>query len=572
MLNFPTLIVGLYVFIFVLGVLILIKAFPSRQRVEVRWLLLFTATIAIISFCSLNVYVQDVLANKALFSRLRLLGFSIAGQAWFFFIFHTYGRRRFFHQWWVIAASFAPAAVTWTLLLVPGWQDLVTLNYETFPWRGVALVTFENGPWWKFHMIWCHLFMWLGVFYTLYLIPKLNRAKRNQLILLSLGGFVAVGVDLLAVTSFPSLRWAMLSGGTTVLTEIAILYSIMKHGLLDLSLIAKDHIFQKIPDPVLILDEKNRLSDFNGSAERFFRLTPSHKRRAFDEIAGLKGMDPLRLPSEARLSSEGLEPRSFQLIIEPLDPEAPFGDRVVLFRDISAQKTMERSLNDNLEFKARLLAMIAHDFSGVMESQTALSSALERQSGGDTKSLAQNLVHSTSTSKDFLTNVLLWAKSQENKFQPQVQPLELNMLIQDVLHELESTLRLHDLEAVVRSERDPILMKGDDVMLESVVRNLLKNAIRASKPGQTIDILIREKQLDQVQVTIQDKGVGMSPKQLESLQRSSADLFVSDPETRPLGFGIGLAIARRFVELHRGSLAFESEQGRGTSVTLTLPI
>lgn len=572
MFSIPTLMVGLYILICILGVLVLIKAFPSRKRIEIKWLLLFTIIICFISFCSLNVYVQDVLQNKIFFSRIRFLGFSLIGQAWFFFLFHTYGKRNFFHHPWAAAVSCAPAVVTWALVLVPGWHEYFSHSYQPFPWHEVTLVTFEKGPWWRFHLVWSHIFVWLGVFYTLFLIPRVDRVKRNQLIMLSFGGFVAITVDLVGITLFKEFHWAMLSSGTTFITAGAILYSITKHGLLELTLIAKDHIFRKIPDPVLILDEKSRLLDFNSAAGDLLKLTPKDQLRPMNEIQHLETINLIDLPQELSLFREDTGHRHFQVMMEALDSETPHRGKILLFREITAQKTMEQKLSNNLEFKARLLSMIAHDFSGVIESQTYLSSVLERGAIGEMKNQAKSLVDSTFASKDFLANVLLWAKSQENKFQPQVQPFEMNVLIKEAINNLESTWRLQDVEVILHSEKDPLLIKGDDVMIESVIRNLLKNAIRASVPGQKIEIFVKMNGTNEIKVLVKDEGVGMSPKYLAAIQKNSREPFSSDPDTRPSGFGVGLAIARRFVDLHNGSLQFQSEEGKGTLVTLTLPV
>ena len=111
-------------------------------------------------------------------------------------------------------------------------------------------------------------------------------------------------------------------------------------------------------------------------------------------------------------------------------------------------------------------------------------------------------------------------------------------------------------------------------MIESVIRNILTNAIRASSPGQTIDIALEQiKKADgtnEVLVRVKDSGVGMSPRQLDSI-RSPSDKIFEDSDLRSNGFGLGLTIAKRFVDLHAGQLDFVSEEGRGTSVTLTLP-
>lgn len=562
--------VGLYILIFILGVLVLIKAFPSRKRIEIRWLLMFTAIICFISFCSLNVYVQDTMQNKILFSRIRFLGFSLIGQTWFFFLFHTYGKRNFFHKPWIALVSLAPAIITWTVILVPQLNEFFTYNYQPFPWHDVSLVTFEKGPWFTVHLLWSHMFVWLGVFYTIYLIPRVGNVKRKQVVMLSIGGFVAIFVDLIGLTIFKEFHWAMLSSGTTFITEGAILYSISKHGLLDLSLLAKDQVFHGIPDPVLVLDMNRRLVDCNDSAKILLGLTTDDSYSSLDKLEVLDGLDFDKKTQEWKFWDKNIGRRYFQVTKEPLQSNNSLNGKILLFREITMQKEVEEKLSNHLEFKARLLSMIAHDFSGVIETQAYLSSAIEKGSSGVFKTHAKSLINSQFASRDFLSNILIWAKSQENQFKPQIRPFEVNVLIKEGINHLESVWKVQDIEIIIHSEKDPLIINGDDVMIESVVRNLLTNAIRASKGGQKIDIYVKENLLREVKILVKDYGIGMTQKQLEAVQISSEELFSCDPDTRR-GFGLGLAITRRFVDLHKGRLEFISQEGNGSLVTLTLP-
>lgn len=245
--------------------------------------------------------------------------------------------------------------------------------------------------------------------------------------------------------------------------------------------------------------------------------------------------------------------------------------RIFLFREITALKIAEEKLSHNLEFKARLLSMIAHDFSGVLKAQSFLASSLEQEASMDQKSKATTLVDSTFASKDFMANVLIWARTQENRFEPLIRPFELNTLINDVVHALEGVWKIRDLQLIVTTNRNPVLMSGDSVMIESVVRNLLANAVQASSIGQTIEIHIQDTRVGHVKILIRDHGIGMSSKQLKVIQTSSDYAFVMDEEMRPNGFGIGLAIAKRFTEIHKGQIEFSTTEGEGTLVALTLP-
>lgn len=115
----------------------------------------------------------------------------------------------------------------------------------------------------------------------------------------------------------------------------------------------------------------------------------------------------------------------------------------------------------------------------------------------------------------------------------------------------------------------PVVVRGDPVMLQQVLVNLLRNAIdalREDRPAEPRIELALQCEGGEAQARITDNGVGLSA---EAEQR----LFVPFSSTKPNGMGIGLAICRSFVELHQGRLWFSrGAAGRGCSFHLGLPL
>ncbi len=570
MLNIPTLVVSLYICIFIFGALLFGKAFSSRNRVEIRWLLVFIGVVCLISFCSLNVFIQDDLSQKAFFSRLRYLGFSIMGQTWFAFLLYTYGRsRKLLFNKVLNVIVLIPAMVTWALILVPAWNDLLTTDYELFLWEGTRLVKWSAGPWFTFHIGATYLVVLIGVVRSLFELRTAESWKKKQILFLAVGGVGSVSLDFFLVVNDSPLRWVMLPGAMYVVLEGLILYSILKHGLLDLLVIAKDQVFHQMPAPLIILDQNRRILEFNDSAARIFQLASTTLNRFFYDEKKLSALDLKKTSQEFQFFDQNWGMRFFQVVEEPIKSHGIIAGKILLFHEITAQKKMEQNLSNNLEFKARLLSMIAHDFSGVLQAQSQLSSTLEKYVGPELKKQAIALAESTFSSQDFMTNVLQWARTQETKFQPVLRPYVMNVLLKEVVNNLESVWKSRDLRIAIEMEDENLILNGDCMMIESVIRNILTNAIRASVPGQKIEIQVTKKN-EAIQIVVKDEGVGISAKHLETIRRSTTAGF-ADADIRPQGFGLGLAIAQRFIDLHDGLLEFDSKEGVGTSVMVTLP-
>ncbi len=111
---------------------------------------------------------------------------------------------------------------------------------------------------------------------------------------------------------------------------------------------------------------------------------------------------------------------------------------------------------------------------------------------------------------------------------------------------------------------EPLLCKVDADMLKQVVLNLFINAQQAMDGGG--ELMIRtSKQKENAVIQISDTGSGISPDKLP-------DIFKPYYSSRPSGSGLGLATAKRIVEAHSGTITVDSEPGKGTSFTISLPL
>ena len=109
----------------------------------------------------------------------------------------------------------------------------------------------------------------------------------------------------------------------------------------------------------------------------------------------------------------------------------------------------------------------------------------------------------------------------------------------------------------------PLVIEGDRFALGRVFRNLITNAIQATEPGGRVTIAT-SRAGDRVEVIVTDTGSGIPAERLSAI----FDDFVT---TKRRGLGLGLAISKRIVEQLDGTIAVDSEVGRGTSFTLRFP-
>src|SRR5262249_52961975 len=114
------------------------------------------------------------------------------------------------------------------------------------------------------------------------------------------------------------------------------------------------------------------------------------------------------------------------------------------------------------------------------------------------------------------------------------------------------------------------VIQADERKVKQVIFNLLSNAVKFTPDRGRVDVVARELP-DCVQISVRDTGIGIAPEDqlrlFEEFQQAG-----SAAGRAPEGTGLGLALARKFVELHGGELWVESQVGVGSTFTFSLPI
>jgi signal transduction histidine kinase len=124
-------------------------------------------------------------------------------------------------------------------------------------------------------------------------------------------------------------------------------------------------------------------------------------------------------------------------------------------------------------------------------------------------------------------------------------------------------------------------LRGDAARVREIVLNLLSNAVKYTPPGGRITMGARLDPDRQLEISIADSGIGISPDRLKVIQRPFHLYEVEDPLTRTratkldevaAGHGLGLPLARLLTEMHGGHLTIESAPRSGTTVRVRFPL
>lgn len=235
--------------------------------------------------------------------------------------------------------------------------------------------------------------------------------------------------------------------------------------------------------------------------------------------------------------------------------------------------TQKRELEQLSRVKDKIFSVVSHDMRTPLNSLISFIQLLEGGTIEQEKltryasSLRKNLTY-TST---MMENLLNWAASQMQGFNPHVETLDMYDLVSDVVKSLHD----HASEKDIVLKNDLLLAtngRADANMLSLVIRNLINNAIKFTPKGGKISITSAVV-ANKLQLQIIDNGIGLSQQQINHFNKSEfISAGVSSLGTNnEKGTGLGLMLCRTFVSLMDGQISVEHNEGGGAVFTITLP-
>jgi two-component system, chemotaxis family, CheB/CheR fusion protein len=249
-------------------------------------------------------------------------------------------------------------------------------------------------------------------------------------------------------------------------------------------------------------------------------------------------------------------------------------------RDISSRKRAEaaagaarKALEEADRRKDRFLAMLAHELRNPL---APLRNSLEmfKRAPRDAAVIeaAKSIMDRQLSHVEQLVEELLdVARINEDRLPLHKHEVDLVSVLQHVVDGFRPLAEAshHQFSATVPSE--PIYLDADEVRIAQVFNNLLSNAFKYTLPGGKIDV-VAELQGSCVSVSVRDSGVGIPADMLERIFEMFTQVERADDHAQN-GFGIGLSLARRLVQMHGGTVkAFSEGPDRGSEFVVTLPL
>jgi signal transduction histidine kinase len=161
------------------------------------------------------------------------------------------------------------------------------------------------------------------------------------------------------------------------------------------------------------------------------------------------------------------------------------------------------------------------------------------------------------------------AQLEGDSYPLNLMPLSLAQLVEDTMGKYEPFLQEKKIRLILDLDFEVIVF-GDEDRLEQVITNIVDNALRYSHENGELKVALTQKN-NACTLTISDTGEGIPP---EELQRLGERFYrVDKSRTRKKGgSGLGLSIVKQIIFLHKGTMQIDSVLGKGTEVSVTLPL
>jgi signal transduction histidine kinase len=235
--------------------------------------------------------------------------------------------------------------------------------------------------------------------------------------------------------------------------------------------------------------------------------------------------------------------------------------------ELQAALQKEKELN---ELKQRFVSMVSHEFRNPLAAIQSSSELVRNYGHKMNEERKHGHLDSISTQVSRLTelldDVLFISKAQTVGLEFKPARLNLEAFCRKIAQEIQQTTRKHQIVFAPRG--NSVETRADEKLLRQVIANLLSNAVKYSPQGGMIHVhLFYEDQKAIIQV--QDQGIGIPEEDHKHL----FEVFHRAGNVGEIsGTGLGLAIIKQAVEVHGGSISFESQVGSGTTFTVCFPL
>ena len=335
-------------------------------------------------------------------------------------------------------------------------------------------------------------------------------------------------------------------------------------------------VFGAMLDGLVVVDDRRRVRMMNREFRRAFGLEEAEPGEPLLEMIRHASID--RLVMEAirvrepqresiQMSRGPSEGREMEVSAVPLgDNSAPAEGAVVLFHDVTQLRQTEEIRRDFVANVSHELRTPLSIFRGYLE--TLLDDP--HQPPGELLRILEVMERHSDRLYALVEDVLSLARLESPEAEIDLSEINLAEFLQEILRDWEKRLEAKQLKSHLDVPLDLPKLEADESRLQEIIYNLLDNAVKYSQSAGVITLRAAVES-DRVRISVSDEGIGIPES---DLPRIFERFYRADKaRSRELGgTGLGLSIVKHIAQLHGGTAEAQSEPGKGTTISVVLPL
>ncbi|MBA5630038.1 sensor histidine kinase [Moheibacter lacus] len=233
-------------------------------------------------------------------------------------------------------------------------------------------------------------------------------------------------------------------------------------------------------------------------------------------------------------------------------------------------KTANRKINENLNFKNRIIGMLSHELRAPLKIINIFTQRIRKKTDDEKTLEYLKSIEFTNNSLLIQSNQILeYAKNQEKKVELKNSRFNLNEEVSAILNMFDPYIESRNNAFIIQNDiPSEIYVHSDRIKIHQLFINLLGNANKFTENGK-IEVLahsrVENDQKIKLHVQISDSGIGISKSDLDKIFEPYFQGIVSN-DIKNLGAGLGLSLCKEIVQLYDGKISAESEPGKGTNL------
>jgi len=320
-------------------------------------------------------------------------------------------------------------------------------------------------------------------------------------------------------------------------------------------------------DGILIIDHKGIIRFVNNAAELLFGRK---KEELIGETFGFA--DVKDETTEIEIIRKKGEIVTAEMCTVEIEWE---GEMVYLasLRDITKRKKAEKKLKETMKMKSEFISTVSHELRTPLTIIKGGIAFVLNGLAGDINEEQKELLGIAKKNVDrlarLINDVLDFQKLDSGKMKFNLEANDINQIVKDVYETMTSSAKATGLDILLELDQNLPKATFDSDKITQVLTNLVTNALKFTEKG-TITIKTTKTE-DAVQVSVSDTGYGIRKEDMPKLF-SRFEQLGHGGDRKTGGTGLGLAISKEIIERHNGEIWLESNPGKGSKFTFTLPI